>query len=268
MKEIKDTISHICQNCGRDVTGNYCSNCGQSVNAPFDRSVFSIIGHFFEELFTWDSRIFLSVKYLFTRPGYLTHEFISGRNKKYVSPVKMFLFTSFLLFFIMIKSDPDQYRSIVTDEKEDNFMKDFVVQQELKSNLSKELYIANFNDQFNNNITVYIFVIMFIFSVLLKIVYLVKHYFYSEHVVFTLHFFTFAIWCYLLGVLLQGFGEISVFVFWYFIPGIYLFFALKRVYHKTLWKAVIASGFLTLSFWILQTIWIFGTIFLSAYRAA
>ena len=37
----------------------------------------------------------------------------------------MFLFTSFVLFFIMIKSDPDQYKALVTDSiEDDDFIKE------------------------------------------------------------------------------------------------------------------------------------------------
>ncbi len=268
MENIEKSVGHICQNCGADLHDNYCSNCGQKSDAVFNKSVFSIISHFFEELFTWDSRFFQSIKYLFTKPGYLTHEYISGRIQRYISPIKMFLFTSLVLFFIMIKSDPDQYKSVVTEAQDDDFIREFVLEEQSKSNQTEEMYIQNFNNQFNDNITLYIFIIMFIFSVLLKIVYLPKHYFYSEHIVFTLHFFTFVLWSFLLGVITQGFGEIFVLFFVYFVPGIYLLIAIRKVYHKTLWKAIIVSMFMTFSYWLLITGWIFGTSFISAIRAA
>lgn len=268
MQETIDKTGHICQNCGADLTGKYCNECGQKKDAAFERSVLSILGQFFEELFTWDSRFIRSVKFLFLKPGYLTHEYISGRHLKYISPVKMFLFTSFILFFIMIKSDPNQYRSLVIEGGDDNFLKEFILEQEKNSGKSKELYIEEFNNQFNDNITLYIFGVMLALSVLLKIVYLSKKYYYSEHVVFTLHFFTFTLWCFLLGVATQGLGEPAVFFFWYFVPSVYLFAALKRVYHKTLWKAVLVSLFITSCYCILITMWIFGTVYLSAVRAA
>jgi hypothetical protein len=98
----------------------------------YDRSVKALV--FFEEFFTFDSKFFLSLKYLFTRPGYLTHEYISGRFMRYISPVKLFLFTSFMIFFILVKIDPDQYKSLVTEnDNQDDFMKEFVVDQQSNS---------------------------------------------------------------------------------------------------------------------------------------
>ena len=58
MNELAENIKHICQNCGADLKGKYCDNCGQSGEAAFDKSVYAIISHFFEELLTWDSRFF------------------------------------------------------------------------------------------------------------------------------------------------------------------------------------------------------------------
>jgi len=180
----------------------------------------------------------------------------------------MFLFTSLILFFIMIKSDPDQYNAMVADAGDDDFLRSFIMEQQNKSSSSPELFKDNFNDQFNDNITIYIFVIMFVFSVLLKIIYITKKYYYSEHIVFTLHFFTFVLWCFLAGVITQGFGDASLFLFLYIIPGIYLFLSVKRVYHKSFLGALIASGFMTISYGILVTIWIIGSVMISAYRAS
>lgn len=268
MKIEKNTIAHICQNCGADLHGNNCSNCGQKSTAFYDKSITSMVEHFFEEIFVWDSRFFRSVKYLFTKPGFLTHEYISGRIQSYISPLKMFLFTSFVLFFIIIKSDPDQYNELVTKGADDDFMEEFIIEQQQASDKSNELYIESFNNQFNDNITLYIFVIMFIFSVLLKIVYFSKNYFYAEHIVFTLHFFTFVLWCFLLALITQGLGVFFLFFFIYIVPAFYLFIAIKKVYHKTFIMAVLVSVFMTFFYWILSTMWMFGTMFISAVRAA
>lgn len=268
MEALNNSVEKICQNCGADIKGNYCTECGQKKFEPGEKSVRSIIGHFFEEIFTWDSRFLKSIKYLFIKPGYLTHEYISGRYMMYVSPLKMFLFTSFVLFLIMIKSDPDQYSALVTESSEDDFLSEYILEQQSGSESSEELYRDNFNDQFNDNITIYIFVIMFIFSVLLKLVYLPKHYFYSEHIVFTLHFFTFVLWCFLLGVAFQDLGIVFTLLFLYFIPAVYLLMAIKKVYHNRFWKAAIVSVFMTVCYWALMTAWILGTTMISAVRAA
>jgi hypothetical protein len=257
-----------CQNCGADLTDTYCPRCGQKKTAVYDKSVSSLMKHFVEEFFTWDSRFFLSMKYLFTRPGYLTHEYISGRIQRYTSPIKLFLFTSLAIFFILIKTDPDNYKSLVTEATtEDDFFKEFILEQQSKSNEPDELFIDNFNEEINGNITLYLFIIMFVFSVLLEIVYFTKHIYYAEHIVFTLHFFTFVLWCLLFSVIVQGLSEYFFYFFLFILPGIYLLIALKSVYHKTLWKAIIVCSFLTFCYWILVFVWVIGTVMISAVKA-
>lgn len=259
---------HICQNCGTDLRGKFCFNCGQKAAATYDRSFRSFFEHFTEEFFVYDSRFFRSIKYLFIRPGYLTHEYISGRVQRYISPLKMFLFTSLVIFFILTKIDSDSYKSLVTESTEDTeYLSSFILEQKEASSESEDLFIDNFNEEINGNVTLYIFFIMVAFSVLLKIVYVTKKIYYVEHIVFTLHFFTFVLWCLLLSSLLNFTGDLSVILFLYLVPGIYLFLALKTAYHKSLWGAVLASGFLTFCYWILVTVWALGTIYISALKA-
>lgn len=264
----KNSITHICQNCGEYLSGLYCTNCGQKSTVSFDRSLKSILEHFFEEIFVWDSRFFRSVKYLFTRPGYLTQEYISGRVSRYISPLKMFLFTSLIAFFVMIKTDPDSYKELVTKSSvKDDFIKEFILTQQSKSSESKELFIDNFNEQVSDNITIYIFFIMFVFSLLLKIAYSAKNIYYVEHLVFTLHFFTFVLICLLAGALLEYFTGTGTLFFLYIVPTIYLLIALKNTYHKVFWKAALSSILFAFSYWVLVTLWVLGTIFISALRA-
>lgn len=261
-------IAHICQNCGSNLIGKYCHNCGQKSSAAFDRSLKYILEHFAEELFVWDSRFWRTVKYLFTRPGYLTHEYISGRIQKYSSPLKLFLFTSFVLFFIMIKADPDQYNALVNENiSEDDIIRDFILEQKSESGEPEELYISNFNDQLNDNVTLYILSIMFLFSLVLSLVYFSKKIYFSEHIVFTLHFFTFVLWSFLFSVITAEISDLFVFFFLYILPAAYLLIAIKKAYHKSLLNAILAGIFLSFCYWVLITIWVLGTIFLSAIRA-
>lgn len=263
-----DSVTHNCQNCGAVLHGEYCSKCGQRASIAYDRTFRSFLEHFFEEFFVWDSRFLRSIKYLLIRPGYLTKEFMAGRVQNYISPLKMFLFTSLIVFFILIKIAPDTYSELVTDGTEDiDYISEFIVEQQSNSGESKDLYIDNFNEEVSNNVTLYVFFVMVVFALLLKLVYITKKIYLVEHIVFTLHFFSFVLVCLLLSDLIPLPDDFSVLLFFYMIPGIYLFIALKTAYHKTVWKALLASCFLTFCYCILVTGWLFATIFISAMKA-
>lgn len=88
-----------CLNCGKHVADRYCSHCGQENVAPHE-TFGHLIKHFVSDIFHYDSRFLLTLKYLFTRPGFLSREHRLGKRVSYVNPINLYLFTSFILFFI------------------------------------------------------------------------------------------------------------------------------------------------------------------------
>ncbi|HEV2286120.1 MAG TPA: DUF3667 domain-containing protein, partial [Steroidobacteraceae bacterium] len=95
----------VCDNCGASVTGRYCGNCGQRLEAPMHT-----LGHFlmvaFEDVTHADSRLWSTLGALLTRPGFLTHEFLSGRRARYLPPVRLYLVLSVAFFLVASWSRP------------------------------------------------------------------------------------------------------------------------------------------------------------------
>jgi hypothetical protein len=50
----------------------------------------------------FDGKFFRTARYLFTRPGFLTKEFISGRRTRYTHPLRFYIFASFLFFAVSL----------------------------------------------------------------------------------------------------------------------------------------------------------------------
>jgi hypothetical protein len=89
-----------CKNCGTEFKGHYCPDCGQEVaefNRPFGFIMYDFMGNFF----AFDTRFFITFKYLLFYPGFLTQEFFRGKRKKYSPPFRIFVFLSFVLFLIL-----------------------------------------------------------------------------------------------------------------------------------------------------------------------
>lgn len=93
-----------CLNCGTIVQGRYCHVCGQENIVPKE-SFFHLVQHFFYDITHFDSKFFDTVKYLFTRPGFLSKEYIKGKRASYLNPVRMYVFTN-AIFFIIFFSLP------------------------------------------------------------------------------------------------------------------------------------------------------------------
>jgi hypothetical protein len=95
----------ICLNCNVEIYGRYCHNCGQENIEPKE-SVWGLITHFLYDITHFDGKFFSTVKYLVTKPGFLSKEYVKGRRASYLHPIKMYVFTSaffFIVFFSIFK---------------------------------------------------------------------------------------------------------------------------------------------------------------------
>ncbi len=89
-----------CDNCGEELLGAFCWVCGQK-DTHYNRSVFKVVGDFFKEMFDVDSRVFTTLSTLFFRPGTLSIQFRDNKRASYVTPIRLYLFSSLVFFFLI-----------------------------------------------------------------------------------------------------------------------------------------------------------------------
>ena len=90
-----------CLNCNHliDAQSNFCPNCGQKA-LPDHLTFKYFFQEFINNVFSFDSRLLISIKYLILKPSFLSKEFIVGRRIGYINPIQLFMLTSFLYFFV------------------------------------------------------------------------------------------------------------------------------------------------------------------------
>lgn len=91
-------MEKVCANCGTSLTGPYCHSCGQS--AHIHRSLLHMVEELLHGLFHFDTKAWRTIPALIFRPGHLTRDYIAGKRTSYVSPLALFLFLIFLMFFV------------------------------------------------------------------------------------------------------------------------------------------------------------------------
>lgn len=90
-----------CLNCGKRIDdSNYCHHCGQR-NTDKHISVKEFFHDFMKDYFTFDSKFFRSLYPLLCKPGHLTNEYTAGRRVNFILPLRLYLFTTFLFFFVV-----------------------------------------------------------------------------------------------------------------------------------------------------------------------
>src|SRR6476646_10537554 len=92
--------SQNCPECAAPLIDKYCHRCGEKLPDAHDLTLKHFLYHGLHELTHFDSKIFRTVQALLFRPGLLTVEYLAGRRKRYVLPLRLFLVIFALNFFL------------------------------------------------------------------------------------------------------------------------------------------------------------------------
>lgn len=110
-KKTTEDKSRYCPNCHYPLAkfGEHCSSCGQKFTdgrVP----IWVFLHDLFEAIFNVDSKIFRTVFSLFS-PGKLTNDYFKGRQKRYATPLRLFLILAVIHFAAL---------SLITGEEDIN----------------------------------------------------------------------------------------------------------------------------------------------------
>lgn len=102
-----------CLNCGKTLQGPYCSACGQKALDTKHESFWKTMAHFLGDFIHFDSQIFRTALPLLFRPGYLANEYLAGRRTTYFNPIRMYVFLSFVFFFLYFTLDTGETNRLI-----------------------------------------------------------------------------------------------------------------------------------------------------------
>lgn len=88
-----------CLNCGTDLRGPFCHYCGQP-DKNLMRFFPALLREMLEDFMDFDSRFMRTMKPLLFKPGKLTRDYLDGRRFRYVPPMRLYIFSSLLMFFL------------------------------------------------------------------------------------------------------------------------------------------------------------------------
>lgn len=102
-----------CQNCATPLQGPYCHRCGQhdfDINQSFGHTFLEALENFFH----FDTKLFRNVVTLLFRPGRLTAEFNGGKRASQMPPFRLYVFVSFLFFFLAFLGEDSGQHALKT----------------------------------------------------------------------------------------------------------------------------------------------------------
>ena len=113
-----------CLNCDAALneSNDFCPSCGQKTNERLSISYF--IESLASSLFSLDARLWRTLPNFLFHPGKVPKEFVKGKRKKYVSPIPMYFFISFLFFLVLtstvVKEWDQKFQNVITNATDSN----------------------------------------------------------------------------------------------------------------------------------------------------
>ena len=237
-----------CPECETPLTGKYCHACGEKPPDSHDLSLKHFIEHGIHELTHFDSKIFRTLKTLIFAPGALTADYLAGRKKRYVPPLRLFLVIFAISFFLYTRPGVALYdvRFITTATAQGKGLDKKLEQTAAKQHITKEALYEKLNEHWQHDLTLFQLGDVFFFAVFLAVVNWRRYF--VEHLIFSLHTLSFAflygcvIWFYYLRF---GFRQDAALVgIFAVVLLVYLWRALPRVYAMSGWGALLRALFL------------------------
>ena len=269
-----------CLNCGAAVANSFCSVCGQEtvLHVPSVREFFhEFIGHYV----ALEGKLWKTLALLIFRPGRLTAEYIAGRRARYVVPLRLYLTLS-VLFFALLHYAPTQFKLVrpaaeapnrigLTDKQPDantvhinskligvNPAWDARLQQ-ITAMPTDEAF-ALVRSKFFAYVPYAMFLIMPVFALYLKLLYLGTGRRYGEHMLFALHSNGFAFL--LLGLIwVAPWDWLGTALFVWLLA--YLPIAMRRVYGGSRKATAVRWAVLMAVYTVTVIAAMFGTIFVT-----
>jgi len=106
----------VCPNCQAPDLGKYCRNCGQS--SHIHHSLLHLAEEVLHGVLHFDAKGWRTLPLLIARPGQLTRRYVDGQRTRYVSPLALFLFMIFLMFFVVSATSGFNPKNAVTNQEE------------------------------------------------------------------------------------------------------------------------------------------------------
>ena len=184
-----------CPTCGAPASARFCPSCGEKRPGMGDLSMRHFFSHALGELFHFDSKIFRSFRLLFTRPGFLTDEYLRGCRKPYLHPFHIFFVANLFYFLVQPYIGWTGLRTTLDIQLHMMSYSHLASRMVADRIAAKGITLAQFSRSFDHVVDVQarslVLVMVLLYAMVLAILQWRKKQFFGQHLVFSLHFTAF-----------------------------------------------------------------------------
>lgn len=178
----------LCANCQATMLGEYCHRCGQPAFTPHHFSLGHFLHHALHDLTHFDSKIFRSLFPLVFKPGFLTSEYVAGRQKNYIKPITMFVLVNLFFFLVVHRMGMLNWTlEGVSAGFHGALAQKMVAEKIAAQQISAKEFETRFNEVLRYNQKSMFFFLIPLFGVALKVFYLRQRRYYVEHLILSIH---------------------------------------------------------------------------------
>ncbi len=201
MHENEQINQAACATCKQPLHGKFCSHCGEKVLNKKDKSIFHFFGELFHMLTHADGKFLKSFKYLFTKPGHLTREYLDGRRKPYTAPLSLFFIANVIYFlFPAVDTLNSHFDSQVGGQVYSRSIAPQVAAKMEKRKWTESEMAYHYNAESAHISKMLLILVVFLFSIPVSIIFFSPKNYYFDHLIFATEFINFIIY----GLLLIG----------------------------------------------------------------
>lgn len=238
-----------CPTCGEAIAQQFCPACGEQ---KYDRHNFSFrhfARHAAHELLEFDSKILRTIRYLFSRPAFVTAEYLAGKRSLYVNP-----FRFYVLCFALSTLLTSSYRSVLDFKTMINADKAGVLNRALnklakKKGVPEEVLVEHMNERLHFYYEGSKILNALVMACLLAIFYHKRKWYFGEHAVTSFYFLSFTLlltivkWPFwlALGAPIQGARAYGLSIIFLAIALPYLWVTLRQLHGEGPWKTAAKS---------------------------
>ena len=277
-----------CPNCGSETVENYCAHCGQRYHTV--PSMRAFVKEVADDQLGVDAKLPRTLAALFLKPGLLTSDYMAGRIARYIPPFRLYLIASLLFFVLLsLLSRRSDWAEIAAREMTrdtagvangdtarggrglnvgvsiggERWLDDVQVSlpwrwldQRIERNLQAlgelppNVALRRTWDAMIEELPKVMFLLLPVYALLLKLIYIRRKRYYIEHFVFALH--VHAISFTLFSLVLIYRADLFVLVVSFAI-ALYVWLAMKRVYAQGYFMTTLKWLLLGFTYMILVT---------------
>jgi len=275
--QLPASSTFVCPSCSTVSTGLFCSSFGEKKLGSEDRSLRHYLDVVIDFLTHFDSKGYQSLRYLLTKPGFLSVEQLRGSRVRYAKPLSLFISINVVYYLSIALFGANTFTTPLSIQLRQNDYYPAFASRQVERHLQADktdfaAFEAKYNERTNVLSKTLIFLFIPIYAFIFYGLFFIRRSYLVEHAVVATH-----LWSFILLLLAVVVPAIAFALMWWFKApstaaalatndnsvsvflqvsiAVYLALMLRRVYAAKYWYCVTVAVVIAWSFF--HIVWVY-----------